>query len=266
MPVQENRVWLITGATGIAASTARRAAREGTAVYIAGTGEEDCALLAAGIRTGGGLCEFRAGDLSVAANADAAVACCLTAFGRIDALFNVAGISGRRFGDGPVDECTDEGWDVTFRVNVRSMFLMCRAVLPHMIARRYGAILNMSSVSALSPEPRHFAAHAYAAGKGAIIALTRSMAAYYAPMHIRVNALAPGSVRTPMSRRAQADDGIVTFLEAKQPLVGGFIEPEEIAAAACYLLSAEARAVTGQTFVIDAGWSLGSAGLAPIEE
>jgi NAD(P)-dependent dehydrogenase (short-subunit alcohol dehydrogenase family) len=235
------------------------AARNGASLYVAGIDEEECRGLAGEIRAAGGRCEFRAGDLSVAANANAAVSGCLDVFGCVDALFNVAGISGRRYGDGPVHECTDDGWDVTFRVNVRSVFLMCRAVLGHMMARRKGAILNMSSVSALAPEPRHFAAHAYAAGKGAIIALTRSMAAYYAPMGIRINALAPGSVRTPMSSRAQGDPAIAAFLRGKQPLAGGFIEPDEIARAACYLLGEEARAVTGQTFVIDAGWSLAAA-------
>jgi NAD(P)-dependent dehydrogenase (short-subunit alcohol dehydrogenase family) len=263
--VKQGTTWLITGATGIAAATARVAAQKGAAVFLAALGDGECQALAAEIREAGGRCHFRAGDLTVAANANAAVACCLDVFGRVDALFNVAGISGRRYGDGPVHECTEEGWDVTLTMNARSTFLVCRAAIGHMMARKSGAILNMSSVSALAPEPRHFAAHAYAAAKGAIAALTRSMAAYYAPMGIRVNALAPGSVRTPMSRRAQADPGIVNFLRVKQPLAGGFIEPDEIAGAACYLLSDEARAVTGQVFVIDAGWSLPAA-LSPADE
>jgi NAD(P)-dependent dehydrogenase (short-subunit alcohol dehydrogenase family) len=104
------------------------------------------------------------------------------AFGRIDALFNVVGISGRRFGDGPVHECSDAGWDVTFETNVRSMFLVCREVVRRMLAQEpgadglRGAVLNMASVLALSPEPRFFATHAYAASKGAVLALSRSMA------------------------------------------------------------------------------------------
>ena len=144
----------------------------------------------------------------------------------------------------------------TQRINLRSMFLVCRAALARMIPARAGTILNMASVSALSPEPRHFAAHAYAAAKGGVIALTTSMAAYYAPMGIRVNAVAPGSVRTPMSRRAQGDAAINEFLRAKQPLPGGFLEPEDVAGLAVFLLSDEARGITGQTYIVDGGWSL----------
>jgi len=249
--MNDRPVWLITGATGMAAATARLAAERGLRVFIASLVEEECRTLAES--TGGA---YQAGDLSVTACANAAVARCLEVFGRVDALFNAAGISGRRYGDGPVHECTDQGWDTTLAVNLRSVFLMCRAALGPMLERKRGAILNMASVSALSPEPRHFAAHAYAAAKGGIVALTTSMAACYAPMGIRVNAIAPGLVRTPMSRRAQGDAGIIEFMKTKQPLVEGFIDPEDVARAAVFLLSDDARAITGETFVVDAGWRL----------
>ena len=252
MPLIPNTVTLITGATGMAAATATLAAQQGARVFIAALSPDDCEQLASRIRQAGGACEFRAGDLTIAAEADAAVSRCLERFGQIDGLFNAAGISGRRFGDGPLDECTDEGWDATLAANARSTFLVTRAVLHHMLSRPLpddgcrGAILHMASASALHPEPRHFATHAYAASKGAILSLTLAMAAYYAPHKIRVNAIAPGLVRTPMSRRAQNDPDILAYMRAKQPLAGTLIEAEEIARAAIFLLSDDAKMITAR--------------------
>jgi NAD(P)-dependent dehydrogenase (short-subunit alcohol dehydrogenase family) len=114
----------------------------------------------------------------------------------------------------------------------------------------------MASVLAFSPEPRHFATHAYAAGKGGAIAMTRSMAAHYAPGKIRVNAIAPGLVRTPMSQRAQASPELQEFVARKQPLAAGMVEADDVARAALFLLSDEARAITGQVLTVDAGWSV----------
>lgn len=261
----DQKTILITGATGIAAATALLASREGARVFLASLVEEDCARLADQLRAEGGACDWRAADLTVAAQAEAAVEQCAGRFLRIDGLFNVAGISGRKFGDGPLDRCTEEGWDTTMAANARSLFLVTRAVLRHMMERPpggdacRGSILHMSSVTAFSPETKHFATHAYAASKGAAIALTRTMAAYYAPHRIRVNALAPGLVRTPMSRRAQADREISAYMKIKQPLAGDLIEPEEIARAAVFLLSDESRMITGQVLAVDAGWSVTSA-------
>ena len=113
-------VCLITGSTGIGAATARLAAEAGARVFIVSRTEEHCQVLAAEIAGGGGSCAFYAADLTVGAAVEEAVRHCVTEFGRIDALFNVAGISGRRFGDGPVHECTEEGWDTTLDTNAKS--------------------------------------------------------------------------------------------------------------------------------------------------
>jgi NAD(P)-dependent dehydrogenase (short-subunit alcohol dehydrogenase family) len=121
---------------------------------------------------------------------------------------------------------------------------------------RGGSIVLVTSVLATSPVPDMFATHAYAAIKGAEIALTTSMASYYAPMHIRVNAIAPGLVDTPMARRAATDPDIVSFTGRKQPLVGGLLDAGDIASAGLFLLSDEARAITGQTIAVDGGWSV----------
>ena len=200
------------------------------------------------------------GDLTRAESAESVLAQCLSKFGRVDALFNAAGLSGRRFGDGPAHECTDEGWDVTLAQNLGIMFRMCRAVIGRMLQQELGedgirgAILNMGSVLAEAPEPRHFATHAYAAAKGAVVSMTRSMAAYYAPHRIRVNAIAPGLVRTPASERAVGDPELLEFIRKKQPLTGGMMDAEDVARAALFLLSEEARSITGEVLAVDAGW------------
>jgi len=258
----DNKVCLITGASGIAAATALLAARAGARVFIAANRKDQCHALAEALVDIGADNDFHIADLSNSSEATMAVQQCLHRFGRIDCLFNVAGISGRRFGDGPVHECTDDGWQLTMNANVTSTFLMCREVVKVMLDQApgqnglRGSILNTSSVLALSPESEHFATHAYAAGKGAIISLTKSMAAYYAPLKIRVNAIAPGLTRTPMSARAQSDPSIIDLMKIKQPLSEDLIEAEDVARAALFLLSDEARYITGEVLTVDAGWRL----------
>jgi NAD(P)-dependent dehydrogenase (short-subunit alcohol dehydrogenase family) len=269
IPVTElaDRSLLITGTTGIAAETARRAATEGARVFVVGIDATSGEELAAEIAGAGGECRFFHADVTDAARVAAAVGACATAFGRIDAVFNVVGISGRRFGDGPLHECTEEGWEVTFASNVKSMFLVCREALRRMLEQEpggdgmRGAVLNMASVLAFSPEPRFFATHAYAASKGAVLAMSRSIAAYYAPHKIRVNALAPSLVRTPMSRRAQVEPQIVDLVRRKQPLVEDLLDAADVANAALFLLGGRARAITGETLTVDAGWSVGGSWL-----
>ena len=114
----------------------------------------------------------------------------------------------------------------------------------------------MASVLAFSPEPGHFSTHAYAASKGAIISMSRAMAAHYAAKGIRVNVIAPALVKTPMSARAQADQEIVDFIQKKQPLSGGLLEAADVAETALFLLSERSRHVTGQVVSIDGGWSV----------
>ena len=253
---------LITGATGIAAATAKLAAQAGASIFIVSLHETDCAVLANEINASGGRCEFYAGDLVQEATACNALQNCVQHFGRIDALFNVAGISGRKFGDGPLHECTETGWDMTMDTNAKTTFLMCREALKQMMQQDVnavgsrGAILNMASVLAFEPEPNHFAAHAYAASKGAIISLSKAMASFYAPHKIRVNALAPGLIRTPMSQRAQDNPAIVEFMKTKQPLAEDLIEAEDVARAALFLMGDESRHITGQVMTVDGGWSV----------
>ena len=118
-----------------------------------------------------------------------------------------------------------------------------------------GSIVVTSSVLAQHPAPDLFSTHAYATAKGGQLALVRAAAAHYASQNIRVNAIAPGVVDTPMSSRAQDDDVTMEYLSAKQPL-GGIIAPDDVAAAALFLLSDEARSITGQVLAVDGGWGV----------
>lgn len=235
---------LITGSSGIAAATAQLAAQQGWRVFIVGREEAECVSL--------GL-PYYLGDL----REEEVIENAFAKFGAVDAVFNVVGSSGRRFGDGPVHACTLDGWEMTFAANVLPAFLVSRAAVRSWLgAKKGGALLNMSSVLAFSPEPKHFATHAYAAVKGAVISLSHAMAAQYAPNGIRVNVLAPALVKTPMSARAQGDPAIAAFIEHKQPLSHGFLEAADIAEAALFLLSDKARHITGQVITVDGGWTL----------
>ena len=254
----ENRVLIITGANAIAAAAALMAAEAGARLLVA-AGDGGASPWALAHETGA---ECWTGDLTLAGSADSVLSQCLAKFGRVDGLFQAAGLSGRRFGDGPVDECTDEGWETTIAHNLRVVFQLCRAVAGRMMqqARREdglrGAIVNLGSVLAEWPEPRHFAMHAYAAAKGGVTALSRAMASYYAPEGIRVNVVAPGLARTPASEAADADSVLAAFLQKKQPLAGGMIQAQEVARTALFLLSDEARPITGQVVAVDGGWSV----------
>lgn len=253
---------LITGSSGIAAATAHRLGEAGAALWVAGIDRAEVESLVGELRTKGVKASGEVGDLSEEETVGRVVTACLEGSGRIDGLFNVVGISGRRYGDGPVHEATFDGWRMTFRHNLDPTWLMCREVTRVMLAQSpdetgmRGVILNMASVLATSPEPEYFAAHAYAAAKGAIISLTTAMASCYASRRIRVNALAPGLVRTPMSQRAQASPGILALMEKKQPLCGGLIEADEVARAALFLLSDQSGSITGEVLTVDAGWRI----------
>ena len=142
-------------------------------------------------------------------------------------------------------------------IHAAGTFHVCREVLRHWLdASCKGTILNTGSVLARSPEREFFATHAYAASKGAIESMSLAAASYYAPLGIRINVIAPGLVRTPMSARAQANDKIRSFIAHKQPVKGDFVEAEEIARIAVFLLSDESIPMTGEVIRADAGWAV----------
>ncbi len=257
------RTCLITACSGIGAETARILARRRERVFLVAREEPKCRELAQELGELGGEADFRAGDLTDPGFAPAAVRAGVERFGRLDALFNVAGISGRKFGDGPVHECTEDAWAVTLQTNTTTQYRMCREVIRVMLSQsrgpsgQRGVILNMSSVLAIDPEPIHFGTVAYAASKGAILSMSRTMAACYAKDRIRVNVVAPSLVDTPMSARAADDPAIIEFIRQRQPLLEGAIPAGDVASVCAFLLSDDSRAMTGEIVKVDAGWSLG---------
>lgn len=256
------RTLLVSGATGIGAATTSLALEAGARVCVVSLHAADCDALRGRLHHHGGSLLAVDGDLAETSTADRAVALCVEAFGRIDMLFNVAGLSGRRFGDGPLHECTDEGFDETIRGNLRTLFLLSRAAVRQMLAQEpapdgmRGSILQMASVMAYAPQRDYFSTHAYAAAKAGVIGLTKAMASYYAPHKIRVNAIAPGLVRTPMSQRAQQNPEILSLMQSKQPLAGDLLDAEDVARTALFLLSSAARMVTGEIVGVDGGWQV----------
>jgi len=256
------RTALITGSTGIAEASAELFAAEGASVFVVSRSGDHCRALVERLVAGGGEAAWFVADLEDEQAADAAVAAAVERFGRLDALFNVAGGSGRRFGDGPVHEMTMEGWERTMSLNARTHVTASRAVLRRMLEQppdadgSRGAILNMASILAFSPSPELFPTHAYAASKGTIVTLTQTMAAYYVRHGIRVNAVAPSLTTSRMSVRAAADAATQAFAVQRQPLAGGFLPASDVADAALFLLSRESRSITGQVLLVDGGWSV----------
>jgi NAD(P)-dependent dehydrogenase (short-subunit alcohol dehydrogenase family) len=251
-----NKVLVVMGGSaGLGLSAARAFAREGARLVI--VGRNRTSLAKAQRELGRGSIAI-SGDASDPKTANRAVAQAIKTFGVFHGLYHVAGGSGRKAGDGPLDQITDEGWHYTMAVNLNSMFYSNRAATQMLLNQKIsGAILNISSVLGFSPSPHFFTTHAYAAAKSAVIGFTRACASYYAPYNIRFNALAPSLIATPMSQRAQEDAAILEFMKTKQPLDGGRIgEAEDLDAAAVFFMSDASKFVTGQVLAVDGGWSV----------
>lgn len=246
---------IIGGTTGIGGSAAKACVKAGAKVVVVGRSEESCKSIATELGENG---ITLAADATAPDTADKAIDLALESFGGFHGLYHVAGGSGRKFGDGPLHEITDEGWEKTLNWNLTSLFQSNRAA-----ARRFlelgtgGSVLNLGSVLGYSPSSKYFASHAYAASKAAIIGFTKSVAAYYADKNIRFNVLAPALVETPMAQRVAEDDTIQKFIATKQPLDGGRIgRPSDLDQAAIYFLSDSSRFTTGQILSVDGGWSV----------
>jgi NAD(P)-dependent dehydrogenase (short-subunit alcohol dehydrogenase family) len=246
---------VIGGTTGIGLSAARAFVEAGARVVVVGRNAESCAAAREQLGESGRALSADATDPQAA---PLAIEEALRAFGEFHGLYHVAGGSGRKSGDGPLHELTDEGWRVTLDLNLTSLMFSNRAAVRQFLAQGTGgSILNIGSVLGFSPSPRFFATHAYAAAKSAVIGFSKALAAYYAPQGIRVNVLAPGLVETPMAQRAAGDKQIQHFIKARQPLDGGRIgQPRDLDAAAVYFLSEPSRFTTGQVLAVDGGWSV----------
>lgn len=255
MILAQKVIVIMGGTSGLGLSAARAFVRAGACVVVVGRKAEN---LDATLREIGDKADGLAGDATDPETARLAIEVALQQFGGFDGLYHVAGGSGRKFGDGPLHELTDEGIDQTLDLNLKSVFYSNRAAIQQFIEQKSGGtILNMASVLGYSPAPRYFSTHVYAAAKAAIIGLTRSGASYYASKNIRLNVIAPALVDTPMAQRAVTNDEITRYIRTKQPLDGGRVgAPEDLDAAAVWFMSDESRFVTGQVLAIDGGWTV----------
>ena len=246
---------IVGGTSGLGFSAAVACASEGARLVLVGRDEQKCQQAVSSI---GGPVVYCVGDAAVDSTAESAIAMAVDRFGRLDGLYHVAGGSGRRHGDGPLDQITNQGWDFTLRLNMDSLFYSNRAAVQQLLRQGDGgSILNMSSVLAESPSPHFFATHAYAATKAAVIGLSKASAAYYAAQRIRFNVLAPALVDTPLANRALRDEETMDYIRTKQPLDGGRVgDPTDADQAVVFFLADESRFVTGQVLAVDGGWSV----------
>lgn len=254
MLLAQKNIVIIGGTGGLGLSAARACTAAGARVCVVGRSPESVAKALAELPAG--QAEGLSGDAADPATAELAISRTVARWGRLDGLYHVAGGSGRRAGDGPLHEVTEEGIDRTLGMNLEALIRSNRAAVRQFLAQGGGgAILNMGSVLGWSPSPHYFATHVYAAAKSAIVGFSRSVAAHYAAQNIRVNVVAPALVDTPMARRAAEDSAIQAFIRTKQPLDGGRIGcPEDCDAAVVMLLSDGAKFITGQVLAVDGGW------------
>jgi NAD(P)-dependent dehydrogenase (short-subunit alcohol dehydrogenase family) len=249
----DGKVAMITGAaTGIGRASALLFAQAGARVALVDVrgAEVEAAAEAARLASSPEAAIAIVADLAQPEHCAAAVMRAVDAFGRLDVLFNNAGVGTLVVG-GTVESIGLEHWDLAQDVNVRAMYLMSKAAVPHLRAAGGGAIVNTSSVSALQAS-RGRPTHAYAASKGAVLALTKAMAVSFGQDRIRVNAICPGLIRTRLTvdivdaAEAAADEGVGIP-------IGRVGEPEDIARCALFLASDAASFISGTQIVVDGG-------------
>jgi NAD(P)-dependent dehydrogenase (short-subunit alcohol dehydrogenase family) len=246
----EDKVALLTGAaSGIGRATALRLAREGAAIHGVDLDESSLAETAAQVQAAGGKMTASRRDLSRRDACFGAVDDALAAHGRLDVLGNIAGVSRFHL----FEELPEADWNLMVAVNLSAVLWSCQAALPHLVETK-GAIVNAASVAGLIGQAYTVA---YCATKGGVVQLTRALAMEYVERGVRVNAVAPGGVNTPMNAKMQFPQGMDWKLV--KPYMGkrGMAEPEEIAAAIAYLASDEARFVHGAVLSIDGGVAAG---------
>ena len=249
----EDKVCIITGGgSGMGRVAAGLFAREGAKVVVAEVTEEAGQDTARTVTEAGGQATFVRADVSNEAEARAMVDHAITTFGRVDVLYNNAGIMPAA--DHSVIDTDVATWDKVMAVNVRGVFLGCKYAIPHMVEQGSGSVINIASFVALlgCSVPQD----AYTASKGAILSLTRSLAVQFGPNGVRSNAICPGPVETPLLLDWLVKDEEAKRIRLARNPTGRFGKPEEIVAMAVYLASDESRWTNGASLVVDGGISV----------
>ena len=249
----KDKVVIVTGAgTGIGRAIALRFGLEGATMLLNGRRPAPLAAVADVIKAAGGRAEAVAGDVTRTSDVERLVAAAAEGHGRLDVLVNNAGVMVSRTA---AADCSDEDWQRTLDADLTSVFRCSKAALPALAAAR-GAIVNIASTAGMKGSP---SLTAYAVAKAGVISLTKTMALDYAPRGVRVNAVCPAYVETDLNRDYLASmqaDGRYAALLAKHPL--GLGRPDDVAWAALYLASDEARWVTGVALPVDGGMMAGA--------
>lgn len=242
---------VIGGTTGLGFSASRAFIKAGANVVMVGRNPENCLLAELNL---GSNSRAKQGDATNPQTALDAIQLCIREFGSFDGLYHVAGGSGQKFGDGPLHDLTLTGWNQTLDHNLTSMMLSNQAaVKAFMGMNKGGTILNMSSVLGFSPSSNHFANHAYATAKSAIIGFSKSIASTYAANNIRVNVVAPAIIEGLVDATEVRD----RFIATKQPLdKGRYGRPTDLDGAAVYFMSDYSNFTTGQILSVDGGWDI----------
>jgi 3-oxoacyl-[acyl-carrier protein] reductase len=234
---------VVTGAAGgLGTATAMLLAQAGAGVAVLDVDEAGSQTVVDAIKKIGGKAIAIVGDIASRDAAHALFAKAVDGFGHIDGLVNNAGIYPRR----PIFEITDDDWNISLSINVRGLYHMMVAAVTHMRERKQGRIVNVASIDAFKPHPKN--TH-YAAGKAAVVSLTKTFGLEVAPLGILVNGIAPGPIATESAKRA----GFLPSIAAETP-IGHAAEPEDIAEVILFLLSSRNRYMVGETVVVSGGY------------
>lgn len=243
----ENKVAIVTGGSfGIGKATALAFSRRGAKVVIADLVEDDETYNA--IVAGGGEAIFVKCDVSKATDVKKLVESTISRFGRLDYAFNNAGIEGI---SAPVQDCTEDNWDRTLGVNLKGIWLCMKYEIPEILKQGKGVIVNCASIAGLVGFP---GLPAYVASKHGVIGLTKTSALECAKFGIRVNAVCPGAIKTPMIDRITESKKEAEEQFANMEPIGRLGNPDEVANAVIWLCSDEASFVTGHAMAVDGGW------------